>query len=216
MVMINWIAGYPGQAQKVTSTMRSFDSNGSSSLTKIHSQPGYSDKFGESSYSAARADDPPYFAGAGNVGQPSTINYRIANVSGADYEKLSSQQALKRTLPSSLQASEPNNKSNSVYSNGPRDIYGNAHHLAGPSVTNSRGYSRDPYSKGNNDDIIMYENNGSRILPPSFVHGKSSAQFPGSSEPMYHSMNGEERGAETDERLIYQAALEVFLQLIFP
>ncbi|KAJ6678881.1 HELICASE-LIKE TRANSCRIPTION FACTOR CHR28 [Salix viminalis] len=179
---------------------------------KIHGQPTNGANIRDTSWSTARGDGSRHFDGAGSMGQLRTVNSQIANVSGVDYEKLSSQQALKRTLPPSLQPSELSNKSNStvenVSSGGSRDIYGNAYHLAGPSVTNSRGYMRDIYSKRNTDDIMMYENNGSRIPPPSFMHGKSSAQFPGPSEPVYHSMAGDENVAGTDERLVYQAALE--------
>ncbi|KAJ6739798.1 TRANSCRIPTION TERMINATION FACTOR 2-RELATED [Salix purpurea] len=184
--------GYGGQTQNAHPLKRSYASNGSSSSNvndlswmKIHGQPTNGANIRDTSWSTARGDD---------------------------YEKLSSQQALKRTLPPSLQPSELSNKSNNtvenVSSGGSRDIYGNAYHLAGPSVTNSRGYMRDIYSKRNTDDIMMYENNGSRIPPPSFMHGKSSAQFPGPSEPVYHSMAGDENVAGTDERLVYQAALE--------
>ncbi|XP_062107990.1 helicase-like transcription factor CHR28 isoform X2 [Humulus lupulus] len=81
---------------------------------------------------------------------------------------------------------------------------------SGPSSTVSRGHMRDYSSMGNDNDVFMYENNGSRILPPSMMHLKSTAptQFATSSESVYRSMTGEERVAESDERLIYQAALE--------
>lgn len=211
--------GYGGQTQNASPLKRPYASNGSSSSNvndlswmKIHGQPTNGANIRDTSWPSARGDGTRHFIGTGNVGQPRAVNSQIANVSGADYEKLSSQQALKRTLPSSLHPSEPSNKANNTVENasssGSRDIYGNAYHLAGPSVTNSRGYTRDIHSKRNNDDIMMYENNGSRIPPPSFMHGKPSAQFPGPSEPVYHSMAGDENAAGTDERLVYQAALE--------
>ncbi|KAJ6915661.1 LOW QUALITY PROTEIN: helicase-like transcription factor CHR28 [Populus alba x Populus x berolinensis] len=198
--------GYGGQTQNASPLKRPYASNGSSSSNvndlswmKIHGQPTNGANIRDTS-------------GLLLEEMPRAVNSQIANVSGADYEKLSSQQALKRTLPSSLHPSEPSNKANNMVENasssGSRDIYGNAYHLAGPSVTNSRGYTRDIYSKRNNDDIMMYENNGSRIPPPSFMHGKPSAQFPGPSEPVYHSMAGDESAAGMDERLVYQAALE--------
>lgn len=185
---------------------------------KLPIQPGYSDDFGDSNRLTARADDFQYFMGNGNGGRPRTVNSRIANVNGIDYEKLSSQQALKRTLPASLQPLSPSNKSNlveSVNNSQTRDIYGNTYHPAESSLINSRGYTRDHFGWGNNEETMMYENNGSRILPASFIHGKSisSTQFPVSSDPAYRSMVGEERVAGNDERLIYQAALEVFLGL---
>ncbi|KAJ6379077.1 hypothetical protein OIU78_029157 [Salix suchowensis] len=185
--------GYGGQTQNAHPLKRSYASNGSSSSNvndlswmKIHGQPTNGANIRDTSWSTARGDGSRHFDGAGSMGQLRTVNSQIANVSGVDYEKLSSQQALKRTLPPSLQPSELSNKSNNtvenVSSGGSRDIYGNAYHLAGPSVTNSRGYMRDIYSKRNTDDIMI--------------------------EPVYHSMAGDENAAGTDERLVYQAALE--------
>ncbi|KAF2322446.1 hypothetical protein GH714_017085 [Hevea brasiliensis] len=190
-----------------TSPRREHGSNGSSSSVNDHS-------FLKSSHRlTTQADDSLYFAGNGNMGQPRTVNSRIANVSGTDYEKLSSQQALKRTLPASFHRSPTNSKPTNLVESGSssqtRDIYGSMYHLAGPSLTNCKGYMRDHYGRGNYEDVVMYENNGSRTLPPSLMHGKSisSGQF-GSSDPAYRPMVGEESVTGNDERLIYQAALE--------
>ncbi|GLT87148.1 hypothetical protein SLE2022_052470 [Rubroshorea leprosula] len=156
--------------------------------------------------------------GNGNMDLHQTINSRIANGSGREFERLSSQQALKRTLPPSIQLSRPSMKANNsvenVSSSQIRDIYGNSYHLAGPSFNNGKSYMRDHSIGRNNDEVMMYENNGSRILPPSLMHGRSvsSTQFSGSKDPVYRPGMSEERVAGNDERLIYQAAVEVLNQ----
>lgn len=73
---------------------------------------------------------------------------------------------------------------------------------------------RDHSTRGNANEFVRPESSGSRVLPPTFMHGKSfsTSQFASSSDPAYHPGIGEERVTDSDERLIYQAALEVFLQ----
>ncbi|KAB2087838.1 hypothetical protein ES319_A04G132500v1 [Gossypium barbadense] len=148
----------------------------------------------------------------GNIGQPRTVNSRISNGSGTDFEKLTSQQALKRTLPPSLQLSGQSSKSDNlveIVSNSQiLDAYGNSNHLAGPSSSNSQSYMRDHYNWGNTDGA-MYGNT-SRVLPPSFMQGKSVnfSQFSGPENPVYRAGVSEERVPINDERMVYQAALE--------
>ncbi|TYH77849.1 hypothetical protein ES332_D04G184400v1 [Gossypium tomentosum] len=148
----------------------------------------------------------------GNIGQPRTVNSRISNGSGTDFEKLTSQQALKRTLPPSLQLSGQSSKSGNlveIMSNSQiHDAYGNSNHLAGPSSSNSQSYMRDHYNWGNTDGA-MY-GNISRVLPPSFMQGKSVnfSQFSGPENPVYRAGVSEERAPINDERMVYQAALE--------
>ncbi|XP_050232274.1 helicase-like transcription factor CHR28 isoform X2 [Mercurialis annua] len=187
---------YGGQTQKATSPKRTNGTNGSAS-----------------NWHTSQADDSLHLIENGNAGLPRTVNSRIANVSGRDYEKLSSQQAFKRTLPPSLHRSPISSKSNNLgegaSSSHTRDIYGNTYHPAVPSSSHGKGYMRDTYGRGNYEESMMYENNGSRTLPSSLMHGKSTpfGQF-GSSDPSYRPMAGEEGVAGSDERLIYQAALE--------
>ncbi|KAL9423363.1 hypothetical protein AB3S75_035454 [Citrus x aurantiifolia] len=212
---VNARTGYGGQSQKVPSFERSYASNGSSSNANSYSQeklqmlPGFSN---DHQMSNGQADDSHYLSGNKNVGQLQTVNPRIANVASADYEKISSQQALKRTLPAFPQPHSLNTKSKSsvenMNSSQIRDTFGNAYHLAGPSTVNSKGYMRDYYVKKNDDDIMMYE--GNRILPSSLMHGKSVSmtQFGGPSDLAYRSGSADERAVGGDERLIYQAALE--------
>ncbi|KAL1176220.1 hypothetical protein V6Z11_A04G143600 [Gossypium hirsutum] len=148
----------------------------------------------------------------GNIGQPRTVNSRISNGSGTDFEKLTSQQALKRALPPSLQLSGQSSKSDNlveIVSNSQiLDAYGNSNHLAGPSSSNSQSYMRDHYNWGNTDGA-MYGNT-SRVLPPSFMQGKSVnfSQFSGPENPVYRAGVSEERVPINDERMVYQAALE--------
>ncbi|KAL4278546.1 hypothetical protein GQ457_03G005150 [Hibiscus cannabinus] len=158
-------------------------------------------------------DDPEYFTGNGNIGLPWTVKSRIGNGSGTDFEKLTSQQALKRTLPPSLQLTGPSSKSYNLMDNASssqfRDSHGSSNLLAGPSFSNSQGYIRDHYSRGNGDEGMMYERT-SRILPPTLMHGKhvNYTQFAGPDGPAFRAGASEDRFSVNDERMIYQAALE--------
>lgn len=55
--------------------------------------------------------------------------------------------------------------------------------------------------------------NGDRLFPPSGAHGTgaSTSHFNGGSDPLHRNGMGEDRSSENDERLIYQAALQVFI-----
>jgi hypothetical protein len=57
----------------------------------------------------------------------------------------------------------------------------------------------------------MNQNGGIRSLPPSLMHGKAiTPPFASSSESAYLAGAGDERASTADERLIYEAALQVF------
>ncbi|XP_010031367.2 helicase-like transcription factor CHR28 isoform X1 [Eucalyptus grandis] len=176
---------------------------------KVHANSSINDGIGSSAQSS-QADDVRYFPENGHSALPSAINSRISSSPTGDYERLSSQQALKRTLPSSLQPHVHINKENlfeeSVDGCRINDIHGNS---SRPSSTDSKGYMRDLWSRNFDDEVIMIENKSSRILPPSIMPMKSvsAAQFTGPSDPIFHSGIGDER-TKNDERLIYQAALE--------
>lgn len=189
-------AGYAGQSRNGASNYGAFSSNGSSRNVNDHTR---------------LLQIHPHFSDAGPSIQPQTITSRIANNSGNDYEKISSQQALKRTFPSSLLPSTLSSELNSSSSSQIRDTYGGSYYSAGLSSTTGKGHIRDHSSMGNDNEVLMYGNSGSRILPPSMMNVKSNAgpQFATSSESVFRSAIGEERVAESDERLIYQAALEV-------
>ncbi|XAR53171.1 DNA helicase [Bertholletia excelsa] len=131
------------------------------------------------------------------------------------YEKNLSQQALKRTLPMSIQPSEfgsrASNLLENVTSSHIRDMYGKSHHYAWSNLPNSKNRMKDHFGRSNDDEIVLYdENYGNRILPPSFMHGKpvSSSHYNSLSDPIPRPSLGEERGTPgSDERLTYQAAL---------
>ncbi|XWS63266.1 hypothetical protein CRYUN_Cryun06bG0080400 [Craigia yunnanensis] len=210
--------GYARQSQKIPSSNQAQFSALNSSSVNNHSQikvPTHdsNDDVKASTQLISLDDGPEYFTGNGNIGQPWTVNSQIANGSGPDFEKLTSQQVLKRTLPSSLQLSGPSSKSNNLVGNASssqiHDVHGSSNHLAGPSFSNSQVYMRDYYSRGNNDEVMMYGNT-SRILPPSLMQGKSVnyTQFAGPDDPVYRTGVSEERVPVNDERMIYQAALE--------
>lgn len=144
------------------------------------------------------------------------INLKRADIYSADYEN-SSQQAMRRTLPSTLQPSAPSARMNNIVGNiGSSQIHdslGKSFHSVGP-IPNNMNYMKEHFGRGNDDEVIMYENSGSRILPPSLMHGKSVlSQYGGVSEPAYRPGVTEEVAANTDERLVYQAALQVFIMV---
>ncbi|XP_042966159.1 helicase-like transcription factor CHR28 isoform X1 [Carya illinoinensis] len=186
--------GYSVQSQNVNSPKGASASNGKSSNAndysqdKFHFHPGSSNGTRGPNHQSAQLDDSEYFTNNGN--------------------------ALKRTLPSSLQPITPStrlrNLAENVGGSHVHDTYESSYHSAGPSATKSKGYLWDQFSRGKNDEVAVYENSGTRMLPPSLMHGKaiSSSQFVSSSDASYRPMVGEERQTENDERLIYQAALE--------
>ncbi|CAJ1977688.1 unnamed protein product [Sphenostylis stenocarpa] len=171
----------------------------------------------------ARRDEPSYHAQNGNTSQQQAVNSRISNSHGADYEKMSSQQAFRRTLPSSLQPSATRALHSSSFASDSRlsnlkdnasssqlhDAYKNRRQGVGPSTSSDRGYIRDNFSRGYDEDRYLYQNGGNRILPSSLAPGKAIVpHFAISSESAYRSGAGDERSAENDERLIYEAALQ--------
>ncbi|CAK9311503.1 unnamed protein product [Citrullus colocynthis] len=157
-------------------------------------------------------DDTNYLTENGNAGLPRTVNSRIATTAGADYERLSSQQAFKRTLPYTSQSYAPPSKSNNLVDNVSssqiRDAHITSYDPARPSSTSGRFYGRESFFRGNGDDTVSSEIRDYRVLPVSLAPGKTipSSQYPG--EHPYRPGYGEEMVAGGDERLIYQAALE--------
>ncbi|XP_010508345.1 PREDICTED: helicase-like transcription factor CHR27 [Camelina sativa] len=137
------------------------------------------------------------FSGNGN-----TVNSRISNASGADYERLPSQQALKRTLPPSFNPPPIPSRSGSRFSSD----------YSRPAVSPVRNKSTfgDHYSGGHGEIGIHRGTNGVRILPPSLNHGTSASvsHLAGSSDPVHRFGIDEDRNADNDERLVYQAALQ--------
>ena len=136
---------------------------------------------------------------------------------GADREN-SSQQAMRRTLPSTFQPSAPSTRMNNtvgdIGSSQIHNSHGKSFHSVGP-IPNNMNYMKEHFGRGNDDEVIMYENSGSRILPPSLMHAKSVpfTQYGGVSEPAHRPAVTEEMAANTDERLVYQAALQVCIMV---
>ncbi|XP_030507242.2 helicase-like transcription factor CHR28 isoform X1 [Cannabis sativa] len=208
--------GLVGQSRNVASPKYgASSSNGSSHSVNGHTRvqqqihPHFSDDAGPSNQFIGRPHDSKFHIDVNSYQQRPANTPRKANFSGNAHENSSSQQALKRILPSSLLSSTISTESNRS-SNQIRDTYASSRYSTGPSSTISKGHMRDHSSMGNDNDVFMHENNGGRTLPSSMMHLKSTAptQFATSSESVYRSMTGEERVAESDERLIYQAALE--------
>ncbi|WVY94367.1 hypothetical protein V8G54_033455 [Vigna mungo] len=167
----------------------------------------------------ARRDEPSYHDQKGNTSQQQTVNFEISK----SHEKMSSQQAFKRTLPSTLQPSatralpsplfvsdiRSSNLKDNPGSSHLHDAYKNHRQGVGPSMSGDRGYIRDSLIRSHDEGHLLYQNSGNRILPPSLVLGKAiTPHFAISSESAYHSGIGDERSAENDERLIYEAALQ--------
>jgi len=133
-------------------------------------------------------------------------------------------QAFKRTLPSTLQPSatralpsplfvsdiRSSNLKDNTGTSHVHDAFKNRRQGVGPSISGDRGYIRDSLIRGHDEGHSLYQNGGNRILPPSLVLGKAiTPHFAISSESAYRSGIGDERSAESDERLIYEAALQV-------
>lgn len=125
-----------------------------------------------------------------------------------------SNKRVRRTLPASFQTSQPNFISNNlvedVSSSYFRETHGNTYQSTRPNSTDSLNYRFGRGSRCTDDDVVMYENRGSRVLPPSLGYGKytSATSYANSSDPLPHRGLPEERQAGSDERMILQAALK--------
>ncbi|KAK6921494.1 Helicase, C-terminal, partial [Dillenia turbinata] len=160
-----------------------------------------------------------HFAENGNAGQSTnafnmstfreTSNFEKAASSRADF---SSQQAAKRALPPSFgsyaQTSRPKHSMETTNRSQIHDSREKSSHFS------SKNYPRDQFIQVNDDDVFMSKSSKFRVLPPSMMHGKSISylQYASSSDTAYSSGigvgAGDERAIGTDERLIYQAALQ--------
>lgn len=140
-----------------------------------------------------------------------SIDSKIARLV-ADYEQNSSGQGSKRTLPTSFQPPAPSLRSTNLVEN-----FGSSQmretYSAQLKPTFGMNHVKSKSGMGSDDEVLMYENSGNRVLPPSFTHAKfaSTAPYVSSADSGFRSAAGEERVSEYDERLIYQAALQVFL-----
>ncbi|KAK4261884.1 hypothetical protein QN277_004821 [Acacia crassicarpa] len=176
-------AGYGGGLILDSSLRQANTSNASSSGAYNHSPSDHYAEPGSSSYMPnrgfAHGDGSFNISQNGYTSQFQAVNSTIAKSSGSDYEKIPSQQAFKRTISSSLLPAAMKPFPSSLQSFAP-----------GSSMNSDQSTLRDNYGRGN-DERVMYQNGGIRMLPPPMIHGA-----------------GEERTSENVERLIYQAALE--------
>ncbi|KAI7995614.1 Helicase-like transcription factor CHR28 [Camellia lanceoleosa] len=192
--------GRVGPSQEVPFPIKAFTSNGSSSNVDHYTEANL--RLHPSSSEYVRASN-------WHTMQADNSNYSKEN----DYKKLSSQQAPKRTLPNSIQASAQSSRSSNLVENVSssqiRDARGKSHHYAWPNLA-KKNHMEDHFGRSIDDEVIVYENNGNRILPPSLMHGKSvsTSQYISSSDPIPRPGLVEERAVGSDERLIYQAALQ--------
>ncbi|XP_042518707.1 helicase-like transcription factor CHR27 isoform X2 [Macadamia integrifolia] len=157
-------------------------------------------------------DQPMNFVDIENLGR--SIDSRNNEMLGTASGKVLSQQNSGRILPPSLHPFSTSTKSKTSLENGARsyipDTYGKSYNFGGATATDHNFYMKDHLVKGNDNDAIVCENKGSRLLPPSLTQAKSTGfSFGGSNDPVFRPHVGEERSAENDERIIFQAALQV-------
>ena len=107
----------------------------------------------------------------GNRYQSQTVDPIIGNISGKNVERIVSQQALKRTLPSSILPSASRGESSS--SNQFQNAYGSSYLVRQSCLTLSKSCTRDHSVVGNDKEVFMYGINGNWILPSSMINGKS-------------------------------------------
>lgn len=148
---------------------------------------------GSSNYHSNRSMNPPTIIddnGPSSSRAIRDVNFEYS--SGNDGRKHFLQQTLKRALPTSLQ---------------PLDIPGSQNRQSHERSYQSAWASS---SRGNHNELVLYENKGSRVLPPSLMHRKatSGVQYTSVNDPLHYPGTAEERAAAADERLIFQAALQ--------
>lgn len=131
-----------------------------------------------------------------------------------DDDRYTSQQGSRRTLPTSIQPQVPNSRSINLGENAgssqTRETFGNTY-SAQPKLTLSVDLMKNHTAGRGSDDRLITSTSGSRILPHYMMPAKSTStsQHPNSVDPVFRSTAGEERSDEYDERLIFQAALQV-------
>ncbi|KAF5196853.1 Helicase-like transcription factor chr28 [Thalictrum thalictroides] len=132
---------------------------------------------------------------------------------GNGYGNASIQHTVKRSLPPSFHLSSSTAKAQAGMGTGGNfkssDTHNKSYQSLDTNIINHKVHTTNTFGGRNNDEVYMYEHSGSRILPPSLMHGKllPCSQSAGSSNSAYNSA-GTEEGPTDDERLIYQAALQ--------
>ncbi|CAL9218397.1 unnamed protein product [Arabidopsis halleri] len=197
-----------GSHRRDPSSLRPHFFSGSSSGANGHTKTGLTNPASRNGFETKplpRAEHRAHFAGNGNIGTS-----RIPNISVGDYEKFSSQQALKRTHSTAFTRPPFPPRPDIGTSNGNVSHFRGDYSSSAVSAAGNKSSIGDRYG-GAHDEIGMGRmTNGTRILPPSVAHGTSASpsHFNGLSDPMHRNGITEERNSENDERLIYQAALQ--------
>ncbi|XP_017229709.1 helicase-like transcription factor CHR28 isoform X1 [Daucus carota subsp. sativus] len=69
-------------------------------------------------------------------------------------------------------------------------------------------HMKNQTGRGSDDEIVMFDSSGCRIQPPSHAKSTLTSQHTSSTDTVFRSAVGQDRVAEPDERLIFQAALQ--------
>lgn len=115
-----------------------------------------------------------------------------------------------------MQQPSTSNKSIHVEGNKSRnsgiDSHGSYHDPSWPSSSNNMRSMRGDGNGAHANDLVMLGKSG-RVLPPTMISAKSmpAQHFASSSDTNYRLDIADDTLNITDERLIYQAALEVLL-----
>lgn len=189
----NFCAGFGRGHKQNVSSKRGNTSNASSSRAYNHSQVKHSTK------PWSQRDGSFNISRDSKTNRHQTFGLRSDNT-GTDHGKMPLLEESKRMLPSYFQPSTGKPLPSSLKS----------------LTSDTRLNSAMDNMGSENHDTYGSHHNAIRILPPTFMHGRNlPLMLPSSSESTFHSTTGEERVTDTDERLIYQAALEVLLATCF-
>lgn len=131
---------------------------------------------------------------------------------GVDNNQYTSLQGSKRALPTSVQSQVP--LVDNVGSSHLRESYRKTFSAQQKSAYNMN-HMKGQTGRGSDDELIMFDSSGYRIQPPSHAKSTSTSQHANSADKVFRSAVGEDRVVEHDERLIFQAALQVLVIIIF-
>lgn len=132
-----------------------------------------------------------------------------------DNDRYASQQGFGRILPKSIRPQVPNPISTNLVENVGCSQMSESYvktSSAQPKLTYvADSLKYQTAGRGGDDKLIISTTSGGRILPHSMMLAKSTStsQHTSSVDPVFRSLTGEERANEYDERLIFQAALQV-------
>lgn len=131
---------------------------------------------------------------------------------GVDNNQYISLQGYKRALTTSVQPQAP--LVDNVGSSQLRESYRKTFSAQQKSAYNMN-HMKSQTGRGSDDELIMFDSSGYRIQPPSHAKSASTSQHANSADKVFRSVVGEDRVIEHDERLIFQAAVQVLVIIIF-